>query len=364
MQKLDNNRLLTRAVSVLAQKLPSQWVVKAVSSTREKPWDGAQIRISVPRGVEATLGVVLKQSLQPIDVERVNENAASNSSKKCRGVLVVSPFISPAAREKLREHGIGYLDLCGNIFVRLDVPALYIETEGAQKNPLKTDRQARTLKGAKAGLIVRELVESAAVPGVRDLAKRIGVDPGYVSRVFGFLEEQAIIRRKPLTGTHARTQASKRLVEWSLDWASLIRRWALDAPFENRVRTFTYLEPRGLRVALTNLASAHFKYAITGSCAAAEVAPIAPPRLLQIYVENVEEVAAELGLREADAGANIMLLEAETELPFLRSRCEGNLNYASVSLVVADLLSGPGRSPAEAEELIAWMRDNEGMWRG
>ncbi len=364
MQKLDNNRLLTRAVSVLAQKLPSQWVVKAVSNTREKPWDDAQIRLSVPRGVEATLGVVLKKSLQPIDVERIKGTTASYSSKEGREVLVVSPFISPSAREKLREHGFGYLDFCGNVFVRLDVPALYIETEGAQKNPSKTDRQARTLKGAKAGLIVRELVESAAVPGVRDLAKRIEVDPGYISRVFGFLEEEAIIRRKPTTGTHARTQASKRLAEWSLDWVSLVRRWALDAPFENRARTFTYLEPRGLKAVLTNLADAQFRYAITGSCAAAEVAPIAPPRLLQIYVEDAEEAAAELGLREADAGANVMLLEVETELPFLRSRRKGNLNYAAVSLVVADLLSSPGRSPAEAEELIAWMKNSEEVWRG
>lgn len=364
MRNIDNDRLLTRAVSILAQKLPLQWTVKEVSSGLEKNRANARIRLSVPRGGETTLNVVLKQSFQPIDVDRIKDNTVLVSSKKGREILVVSPFISPSARAKLRENAFGYLDFSGNIWISLVVPALYIETEGAQKNPLKTDRQARTLKGVKAGLIVRELAESAAVPGVRALAKRIEVDPGYVSRVFGFLEVEAIIRRKPLTGIHARTQSSNRRAEWSLDWVALIRRWALDAPLENRGRIFTYLEPRGLKAALANLAGARFKYAITGSFAAAEVAPIASPRLLQIYVESADEVAAELGLREANHGGNIMLVEAETELPFLRLRRKNDLNYATLSHVVADLLSSPGRAPAEAEELIEWMKKSEEMWRG
>jgi hypothetical protein len=31
---------------------------------------------------------------------------------------------------------------------------------------------------------------------------------------------------------------------------------------------------------------------------------------------------------------------------------------------VADLLSGAGRSPAEAEALMDWMAAHEGVWRG
>jgi hypothetical protein len=364
MQKLDNNRLLTRAVSILAQRLPSQWIVKAAPNGREKSEAHAQIRILASHAAEATLNAVLKQSLAPIDVLKIRDMTTSSSAKIRREVLVVSPFISPSAREKLREHGLGYLDFCGNVWLKLDVPALYIESEGAQKNPSKSDRQARTLKGAKAGLIVRELADTATVPGIRELAKRIGIDPGYVSRVFAFLEDEAIIRRMPLTGVHGRSHASHRRAERRLDWASLIRRWALDAPFESRERILTYIEPRGLKTVLSNLTNVPFQYAITGSFAAAEVAPIAPTRLLQIYVENAEETAAELGLREADSGANVMLVEAETESPFLRSRRKGSLIYASISLVVADLLSSPGRSPAEAEELIAWMKNNEEVWRG
>ena len=31
--------------------------------------------------------------------------------------------------------------------------------------------------------------------------------------------------------------------------------------------------------------------------------------------------------------------------------------------LVADLLTGSGRMPAEGEELVAWMKDNERVWR-
>jgi hypothetical protein len=37
--------------------------------------------------------------------------------------------------------------------------------------------------------------------------------------------------------------------------------------------------------------------------------------------------------------------------------------YAAPSQVAADLLTSPGRGPAEAEELINWMRLNEEAWR-
>lgn len=36
----------------------------------------------------------------------------------------------------------------------------------------------------------------------------------------------------------------------------------------------------------------------------------------------------------------------------------------SLPQVVADLLSGPGRGPAKADALLAWMADNAEVWRG
>jgi len=36
---------------------------------------------------------------------------------------------------------------------------------------------------------------------------------------------------------------------------------------------------------------------------------------------------------------------------------------AAPTQVVVDLMTGPGRSPNEAEELLEWMKRNERSWR-
>jgi hypothetical protein len=39
------------------------------------------------------------------------------------------------------------------------------------------------------------------------------------------------------------------------------------------------------------------------------------------------------------------------------------ISYVAPSQAVADLLTGPGRNPSEAEALLDWMRKNEDAWR-
>lgn len=39
------------------------------------------------------------------------------------------------------------------------------------------------------------------------------------------------------------------------------------------------------------------------------------------------------------------------------------ITYAAASQVAVDLLTGPGRGPAEGDALIEWMEQNEDAWR-
>lgn len=94
------------------------------------------------------------------------------------------------------------------------------------------------------------------------------------------------------------------------------------------------------------------------------VAPVAPTRLASVYVEDMEGAAEALGLRAAEAGANVVLLQPEDDSLFERADDRDGLRNARLPLVVADLLSGPGRSPAEAEALMDWMAAHEEVWRG
>ncbi len=322
----------------------------------------ATFQIAAPDGKSAVVEIEFKESLQPAMVMRLGEVLKRRSTGTKN--MVVAPFLSPSSRDKLKELGLNYLDFTGNIWLSLDAPGLYIEADGADKNPVSGKRNARTLKGSKAGRIARELVDSTSVPGVRELASKTGVDPGYISRVFALLEAEALIREQAPSNSSESNRERDRRGKRVVDWQALLRRWAVDAPLEKRTTSIMCIDPRGAKASLSRLADWSEKYAVTGSFAAAEISPSAPARLLQVYVQNAQTALETLGLRQVESGANVMLMEPESPLPFLRSTVLRGTSYVAISQMAADLMSSPGRGPAEAEELIDWMTQNEEKWRG
>ena len=149
---------------------------------------------------------------------------------------------------------------------------------------------------------------------------------------------------------------------------ALLERWATDAPMGSRGAPSRYLAPRGLDEFARRLASTT-GYAVTGSRAAAQVAPIAPSRLARVYAADGRALAAATGLRAADAGANVVVIEVDDAWPLAagaRPDWHGHrdgLRYASPVNVAADLLSGSGREPDEGGALIEWMQHHEEEWR-
>ena len=175
--------------------------------------------------------------------------------------------------------------------------------------------------------------------------------PGYVSRVLTHLDSEALVTRVG----HGRLA--------SVDWPALLRRWAQDAPLESRGDVLSFLEPRGLPALVARLPQSKERYAVTAGLAAAAFAPIAPPRLAVIWMHDAAESAAHLGLRPAPAGANVLLIEPSDDGVFQGATQREGVWYAAPSQVAADLLTSPGRGPAEGEELIQWMQANEEAWR-
>jgi hypothetical protein len=202
-----------------------------------------------------------------------------------------------------------------------------------------------------AARVVRGLLDSKKPPGVRELAMRAGVDPGYVSRVLALLDREALIKRR----------GRGRVVK--VDWVRLLRRWANDAPLASRGTQALYLEPRGLTALESKLAKLETDYAITGTLAAMRVAPLAPPRLATVYVEDMRGFVQELDLRPAETAGNVLLIEPNDPQVAVAPIEERGLRYVAVSQAAAELVTGPGRGPEAAEELIAWMAENEEAWR-
>lgn len=333
-------------LSLLQQRLPPGW--KAVARA------GFSLNVSGPRGKNLKITLETRANLEPKDTlilaQRLRKDVKTFDKQTIP--LVVSPFISLSTRQRLTELGISYADPTGNLRIVASRPALYIETQGAGKNPNREKRPARSLKGAKAGRIVRALCDGRPPFAVLKLAEETGVDSGYVSRVLAFLRSEDLIERDgrgPIT---------------SVRWRKLIERWARDYSFMESNRVISYLEPRDPATLPSRLASVSKKLAITGSVAAATMAPVAPARLLTAYVVSPESVAKRLGLIYAESGANVLLVEPTDPTVFDSVRkCDG-VSYAPLSQVAVDLLGGPGRGPSEAQALLDWMESHESSWRG
>lgn len=334
----SDNTIVAGVSRVLQDRLPPGWATEKVARSGSAPL----VRITSQEGRSAEFVVVVFSHPYP--------RSASLLPRE-RPLLVAAPYLSRAVRDVIEGEGASYADETGNVRIVLGEPGLFITTSGADSNPWPRARQF-TLRGAKAGRVVCSLVQSAAPIGVRELAGMADTDPGYVSRLLGMLDSEAIVDRDP------------RGAVLQVHWRKLLTRWSEEAPLENRAKSSTWLAPRGMRSLWDGLRKVDFPYLITGSAAAYEIAPVAPARLASIYVEDPEEVARKLGLVNAPAGANVQLLEPEERTIFDRADTRNSLRYAPLPLIVADLLSGPGRSPAEAEALMEWMDINAEAWRG
>ena len=267
--------------------------------------------------------------------------------------MLVSSFLSTLTRERLVAAGMSYADSTGNIRFSVDRPAVFIETQGADRNPFREGRRLRSLKGSSAARVVRGLLDYRAPFGTRELAGEIGSPPATISRVSGLLEREAIITRE---GPRGRID--------SVDWETLARRWAMDYDLVTSNVPTTWIEPRGTAALFERLRNARLPDTLLPiPSPQTRLAPVAEPRLVAIYAEDPEAAAGQLGLRPAETGGNVLILRPFDPVVFERAQRADGITYTRVTQVLADLMKGPGRGPAEAEGLLEWMRDNEDIWK-
>lgn len=343
----DNASLLQDVVARLNAATPNGWTFQT-GFLSDDPRDAGLV-LTGPDEAKADVAVVCRPRLEPREVKTLPRPRPPQGRPP--DPLVIAPFLSPRVQQRLREAGFNYADATGNIRVAVSSPAIFIQTTGATDNPEPEQRPRRSLKGAKAARVVRALVDRRTPLGLRELARFAEVDAGYASRVVEFLDREALVTRTvrgPIT---------------AVDWVALLRRWAQEySPYDRR-RVRWYLAPRGLNDVLERLRVSAERYAVSGSWAAAQYAPVAPPRNLLVYASlNARGVAA-LDLRPADAGANVSVTLPFDDVIFERTSAKRGVCVAAPSQVVVDLLSSPGRGPAEAEALINWMREHADVWQ-
>lgn len=348
---ISDNILLRNGLRELQRRLPGGWNAAVDQPPQKgKKRADAVLRVIAPDGRAGAFVVEVRRRLEPRGVGELAARQADLPPNTA--YLVLAQYLSQSVCERLRQAGMSFLDLTGNSYIELQEPGLLIRTQGAVTNPDRSARPSRSLRGPKAGRIVRLLVDSRVPPGVRELAVRARVDAGYASRIVALLDREALVDRRGY-GRIAK-----------VDWAQLLRRWAQEAPLESRGAQITCLEPRGPGALLRRLKEFTGRYALTGTLAAEKLAPVAPSRLVMLYLEDAVETMPTLGLRSAEAGANVLLIEPEDDGVFVGASVRDGTTYVAPSQAAADLLTSSGRGPAEAESLIAWMAENEDAWRG
>ncbi|MFF0575114.1 hypothetical protein [Streptosporangium saharense] len=310
--------------------------------------------MTAPDGTTAVLVVEAKHTVERRDIAMLIQQlgAYTKENPGSHGV-VVSRYLSPPVRKILSDAGLSYADATGNIYLNVPHPGLYVLVHGADRDPWRGPGRPRgTLKGAPAAKVVRTLLDHDRIWTIRELVDTSGVSTGSAYRVIEFLENENLVSR----GSSGAVVVP--------DWVPLLRRWSEDYGFVRNSRVTRWIAPRGLSSLEQRAAESSVQYAVTGTLAAAVWAPYAPARSAMVYTADAEQSAQVWGLRPADAGANVMLAEPEIDIVFTRTVTNAaGLSIAAPSQVAVDLLTGPGRGPAEAEELIEWMTRNEASWR-
>ena len=346
--------LLRVIARVVAERLPSGWQIeRRTPAGRGDHRADAVLEIVAPGGERGVLVVEAKLALEPRAVRSALEQVVAIAARGPEaGVpMIASRFISPRSREMLNAVGVSYADATGNVRLVMERPGLFVETRGAESNPWREERALRSLKGRTASRIVRALCDFKAPFGVRELAGRASASAGTTVRTLDFLARETLIAR----------DEAKRVVD--VHFAALIARWSEDFRFTKQNAIQLRFEPRRLNSLLDKLREAKTGYAITGSFAASVLAPYAEARLLAIYVEDAEAMAEQLDVREPRGQSNVWLARPPDDLPFERTWDRDGLRYAAPSQVACDLFDMPGRSPAEAEELLRFMKADPAAWR-
>ena len=357
---IQENELVGEALRSVTTLLPGAWTIEKQTGVQpDGPRFDAVVDLIAPNGDRISFVVEAKRSgsLPIASLLSVLRDLARQSS---RPVLYVSDYLGPSLRAALEGEGISYADATGWVRLVSDTPLVLLTGQGAAT----AQKRGRTsavmrLNGSAAGRTIRALATNDLPMGVRDLAEVADVSPGSVSKLLVTLAAEGIVDRDDRGGV---TAVRRR---------ALIQRWIRDYKFTKANKAVSYyIAPRGVERTLTRLANLNTSatpVALTGSAAARRLLPsgttsVVPLRLLALYAAAPTVLADDLGLLEAEpTEANVVL--AAPQDPRLLGPGGATLTTVPAALALADLLTLPNRSDAEADQLMDALAHSDKAWR-
>ena len=342
-------QVIADALRSIAALLPASWRLESLAGATAAEREVDAVKLTGPDRTSVKFVVEAKRSgtSSRLLLARLRELSLSSDLP----LLFVSDYIGPSLREALTAEGISYADATGWVRLTSEVPLVLLTGQGAERSPRagKTTAVVR-LNGVAASRIIRALSTETVPLGVRDLAAIADVSPGSVSKLLPTLASEGIIDR------------DERGAVVAVRHRALIQRWARDYSFTKTNGSVRYfIAPRGLDRTLSRLSDVSMSVALTGSEAARRLLPegatsVVPLRLLALYAETPDTVSEELGLIPAElASANVVAAVPQD------GRVLSNV-VAPLALVLADLLTLPGRGDAEAEQLMDALARTDEAW--
>ncbi|EPR77409.1 hypothetical protein ADILRU_0108 [Leifsonia rubra CMS 76R] len=301
----------------------------------------------------------------PRDLERAlySSDAATQSD-----VVFAAREFSTGARRILSERNLNWADEAGNASIMLP-GGIYISREAAKKPPQHNRSEGWT----PASAIVAETILSAhlragessassenPLPPVSTIAQVGHISPGRVSEILRRFDETGYTektgpRRGP--GSIRRVKDSTRMLS---DWAA----WNRTAPSEVTGMHTLWGSPHEFVTRKLAPVLAKREWAVTGWLAADLLAPFVTevPTVSvylkrEVYDNELEPIAEQLGLRRVESGRRIFFIRAE---PHVLEAAEETQEIKAVSPIrlYGDLVRQQGRGEDAAEHLrstvIGW----------
>ena len=343
--------MVDAALRSVSELLPASWSLRTEADGRRGPLRADALAVLTgPDGTAVRFAVESKAS--GVSVGALLPRLREMTAQRDLPILFVSDYVGSALREALAAEGFSYADVTGWVRVSTTSPLILLTGRGADRSPRVRESSAvARLDGIAAGRIVRALCAVETPIGVRALADRAGVSPGSVSKVLPTLAREGVLDRDD---RGAVTAVRRR---------ALVRRWVQDYSFRStNLSTRHFIAPRGLDRTLSRLGDLESPTTLTGSAAARRYlphasTPVVPLRLLALYGADPASLAGELRLVPADPSDANVIIAAPQDARVLEEA------LAPAALVIADLLSLPGRADAEAEQLIDALALADPAWK-
>lgn len=311
-----------------------------------------QLKIKFANQQTLSFSVEVKKSLDSSGLFKSLQKAQLEIAQGLKPLLLAR-YISEPAQAELKKLAISFADATGNIFISAPESGLLISNTGLQRDPWrKAGRPAATLTGVSTQLVIRALIDLPEPYPMSVLIRESGAARGSAYAAIDMLAAAGFIERE------GKGQIMK------VNWFALAEAWAAETDFFKANTTYSFIAPRGLDRLIEDLRVVDpALYVCTGTIGAAAYKSSAGLFTAMIYSTNVSDLATKLGLRETGRGANVILARADSDGPFQRTTEFEGLRIAAPSQIYRDLMSGPGRNPEEAKNLLNWMVSNVELWR-